>query len=110
MNTEETIPATRQPEQTTGELDRRKQEVNQALMQQALELDNPLQASLRIAMAELFEVAGQVKGSISKCFNVTTDSEEALKLAGPAFDQYLKCLRQADRFAHLDTQLRKPEK
>lgn len=109
MNTEETIPATRQPEQTTSDLEKKKQEVNLALMQQALGQDDPLQASLRIAMADVFEIAGQVKGSVSKCFNATANSPEALKLAGPALDQYLKCLRQADRFAHLDAQVRKPK-
>lgn len=110
MNTGETISGACQPERVIDDIAKKKQEVNIALMQQALDQDDPMRASLGIAIAELFDMSSQVKGSIRECFNANPNSTEVPKLAGPAFEQYFKCLRQADRFAHLDVQLRKPAK
>ena len=96
--------------QSQEDLARKKRELNDTLMQQALEQDNPMLGSIEVAAAELMDMASQIKRSIDESFNANANAVGALATAGPAFEQYLKCLRQADRFVHLDEQMRKPTK
>ena len=110
MNAEEQISDGYHSEQSQEDLARKKRELNDTLIQQALEQDDPLLGSLRVSAAELMDMASQIKGSIDESFNASANAVEALNTASPAFEQYFKCLRQADRFVHLDEQLRKPAK
>ena len=79
------------------------------LMRQSLHTQDPLRANLGASVAELIDLASRLKETINALYEANPDTVEALLQAEPAFDKYFKCLRQADRFAHLESQLRQGE-